>query len=50
MDGSKSARGPANKSKSGGALTVVSAWFRGLGLDVPTVLMMMKYASKKIQV
>ena len=35
---------PANKSKSGGTLMAVSAWFRGLGLDVPTVLMMIKYA------
>jgi hypothetical protein len=32
-----------NKSGSGGALMAVSAWFRGLGLDVPTVLMMIKY-------
>jgi hypothetical protein len=44
MDSAKPADGPANKSKSGGALAAMSAWFRGLGLDVPTVLMMMKYA------
>jgi hypothetical protein len=41
MDGSKSADGTA-KPKSRGALAAVSAWFRGLGLDVPTVLMMIK--------
>jgi hypothetical protein len=49
MDGSKSADGPANKSKGGGALMAISTWFRGLGLDVPTVLMMIKYVIDNIQ-